>query len=329
MGQRTRGLNDQFQHAISTCYVQTSKKADNHNKQFDNSHRLYSVGRTEDLRGLAKSFSKFMKINHPEIKQVKDVNRDHVYEYLQSNKPNWNNRVMIEKISQFRKIEIVVDYRYNCKPEFSKDIYEPKDKEYEKIRCMKMEKTDLDKLVEKSETSKSNARDGLQFGKRFGLRADGVTWIKGTNINLEDKTLTVKEKNGKIRQVPIKDKDMDFCKEMKEKYGENRICSMTPENYNKQLRRWMKTIKITNKDGKEILMDKKYEKQSQHSIRKLWVQERMAELTGRTERPEDPKGTGEICKLEREAWKQVQKEIGHEDKYFRLELYNTYCKTSN
>jgi len=329
MGMKTRDLNSQLQHAISSCYVQTSQRADDLNPEFDNTHRLYSIDRVKSLRTLSKSFSKFLKQNYHDIKRVKDINRDHVQEYLKSNEKNWNNRVMLEKISEFKKLEIVVDYRYNLKTEFTKDIEIQKDPNYEKIRCKKMERTDLEKLIEKSQDSKSMAKDGLQFGSRFGLRSCGVVWIRGGNINLEDKTLTVKEKNGKIRQVPIKDKDLNFCKEMKEKYGERHICNMTRENYNKQLRRWMKDIKTVDKEGKEITLSDKYPQQTQHSIRKLWVQERLIELTGRTERPIDPKGAGEVCRSEREAWKVIQKEIGHEDKYFRLELYNTYVKTSN
>lgn len=305
---KKHSLKSQFNHAISGAYKQASKKGDRENPEIDHTKNLYSIRRTEALRGLADSFCKYMKENHPEIKWVKDVSRVHVQEYIKSRENQWSERTALEKISQFKKLEIIVNDRFNCRSTFSRDLeVSPK-----KIstRDKAMEKADFEKVREEASKSTSPARDGLELGYRFGLRACEVVGLQGKQIDLEKNVLHLTEtKGGKHRDVPIRERDREFARDLKERAGDGLCVPLKQDSFQRQLKRYIERAGLSDK----------YQNTTEHAIRKLYVRERMEELRG-TEKA-DPR----IDHNERNAWEIVQQEIGHGEK-FRSALYNTYVR---
>jgi len=106
----------------------------------------------------------------------------------------------------------------------------------ESVRDKKMEKTDFDRLKENMKDCRSFARETIEISYRTGLRIDEVAHIRGCDINLENKSLHVIEegaKNGRARDVNIRDKDVEYFKQLKEKY---------PDGYLTCICRSLKTI---------------------------------------------------------------------------------------
>lgn len=305
---KKHSLKSQLNHAISGAYKQASKRGDRANPEIDHTKNLYSVRRTEDLRGLADSFAKFMKENHPEIKWAKDITRVHVQEYIKDRENQWSERTALEKISQFKKLEVIVNDRFNCRAEFSRDLEVSPKKVSTRDRAM--EKADFDKVREEAQRSQSPARDGLELGYRFGLRACEVVGLQGKEIDLERGVLHLTDtKGGKHRDVPIRERDREFARDLKERAGDGLCVPLKQDSYQRQLRRYMDRAGVGDK----------YPNTTEHAIRKLYVRERMEELRG----PE--KADPRTDDRERKAWETVQQEIGHGEK-FRSALYNTYVR---
>ncbi len=197
---------------------------------------------------------------------------------------------------------------------YNKDYEKPKTKE--STRNQAFTPDDLNRLKESMKNSRSFAKEAVEITARCGLRIDEVAHLKREDINLSEKTIFVDRegaKNGKARVVPIRDKDMNYFKELLEKYPERGYFTKTDaKSISKSIRRYMD--KTQDREG--VLLSKKYEKTTDHAIRKLYATERMKELRGN-----EPLSNN---KEEMKNWNIVSKELGHGEG--RKNLYNTYCK---
>ena len=197
---------------------------------------------------------------------------------------------------------------------YNKDYEKPKTKE--STRNQAFTPDDLNRLKESMKNSRSFAKEAVEITARCGLRIDEVAHLKREDINLSEKTIFVYRegaKNGKARVVPIRDKDMNYFKELLEKYPERGYFTKTDaKSISKSIRRYMD--KTQDREG--VLLSKKYEKTTDHAIRKLYATERMKELRGN-----EPLSNN---KEEMKNWNIVSKELGHGEG--RKNLYNTYCK---
>lgn len=197
---------------------------------------------------------------------------------------------------------------------YNKDYEKPKTKESTRDKAFTPD--DLNRLKESMKNSRSFAKEAVEITARCGLRIDEVAHLKREDINLSEKTIFVDRegaKNGKARVVPIRDKDMNYFKELLEKYPERGYFTKTDaKSISKSIRRYMD--KTQDREG--VLLSKKYEKTTDHAIRKLYATERMKELRGN-----EPLSNN---KEEMKNWNIVSKELGHGEG--RKNLYNTYCK---
>ena len=195
-----------------------------------------------------------------------------------------------------------IEYRINNSHPY--EIEQPKNIGRESVRNMSIAREDID-LLRRNMPIDSNARICLEITSRCGLRVNEVACLKRENINLEKRYLEIREgsKNGKWRNVPIRDKDLDFFRNLYENTSHRYIThGVKPDSLNKGIRREMKELGISDK----------YLCTTNHAIRKAYASERMDEERA-------------IGKSERKAWSIVQQELGHGSD-FRQALYNAYIK---
>lgn len=164
--------------------------------------------------------------------------------------------------------------------------------------------------------SRSFAKEAIEITARCGLRVDEVAHLKREDINIKDKEIFVSRegaKNGKERIVPIRDQDIEYFKNLIEKYpADGYLTNINAKSINKGIRRYLE--KTEDKEGQ--LLSKKYPNQTEHAIRKFYATERMKELRGN--KPLENK------KDEMKKWDIVSQELGHGEG--RSNLYKTYCK---
>lgn len=268
-------------------------------------------------RDTAKNLSNFLEQRYPEIKEVRDITPEHIQAWIDSRAENWTEKTLENHLCRIKYLEQQAQRAYgkdNVKF-YDKSIQRPVTKE--STRNKAMDRDDLNRLREEMKESKSFAKDALEISARCGLRIDEIAHLRAEDIDLKNKTLFVQRegaKNGKERTVPIRDKDIQYFKSLKERSPEKGyLTTIHAKSIDKTIRRYMsKTI-----DNKGQLLSEKYQKTTNHAIRKMYATERMNDLRG-SEPLKDRKE-------EMKNWNQVSKELGHGEG--RTALYNTYCKS--
>ena len=145
----------------------------------------------------------------------------------------------------------------------------------------------------------------MEITARTGLRIKEVARLHADRINIEKRVIEVREgaKNGKFRDVPIREKDLAFFRDLKERMaGQYVTRGVNEDTLNKGIRRGLQRAGL----------DKKYAATTNHALRKMYATERMEELRN-------------AGLPERAAWLKVQQELGHGSQ-FREELFRVYVQ---
>ena len=138
------------------------------------------------------------------------------------------------------------------------------------IRNLAMSKGDLNKLKCELGKSKSpNALRAIEISSRVGLRVNEVNHLRFDHIDLEKGCIHAVEgtKNGKKRDVPIREKDLEFFWDLKYSVKQKSpyVCGgILPDSINKAIRRAME----------ETGLNRKYINTTEHAVRKLYATER-------------------------------------------------------
>ena len=299
-----RSIKNQMHHAISTAvaFGQSKRSA----LPDDRANKVYSIGRADDLRATAKSFAGWLQVNHPEIRWVKDIQQDHVREYLDAKKSSWSVRTLGERCGQMGKIGLICHNAFGAG--WDRVDVSPAADCRQQVRNVTMSKDHLAALRESFRGSSSAGATGLEIAARCGLRSAECAALRGKDIDLVKQQIYVSRegaKNGRERYVPIRPKDMAYFAGLRAETGEGYCCKgVSAEGINHTIRGHMRDLGISEQ----------YPTSTIHSIRKAYAQERMAELRGPDPLPERA--------AEIKAWDTVSHELGHGDG--RLDLYNVY-----
>lgn len=198
---------------------------------------------------------------------------------------------------------------------YDKNIKSPEVKK-EKVKDKAMSRDDLNRLKETMKEARSFSRDALEISSRCGLRVDEIAHLKAEHIDLNNKTLYVSPegaKNGRERVVPIRDKDIIYFGELKDRSpARGYLTNINAKSIDKSIRRYMN--QTTDNRGESL--GHKYPRETIHSIRKLYATERMRELRGNEPLADK--------REEMKCWDKVSQELGHGAG--RENLYKTYCK---
>lgn len=308
MGNRIRSLKQQFNYAISqNCHIGESKRAYKGSCAASglspDASRVYSVQYAENLRDCAKSLSNFMNEKHPDVRMVRDIRSEHIQEWLDARSSQWTRQTAECRVSQIEKLQSVLNSTYKIGVDWN--VKPPEVVKADKIRTIGVDRADFERLREAMAGSDCGGKTAMEITARTGLRIKEVARLHADRINLEKRVIEVREgaKNGKYRDVPIRDKDLAFFRELKERMaGQYVTRGVNEDTLNKGIRRGLQRAGL----------DKKYASTTNHALRKMYATERMTEL----------RNSG---LPERAAWLIVQKELGHGSQ-FRAELFRVYVQ---
>ena len=300
MGKR-RSIQQQLNYVISdNCRIGHSKRAENGT----NTGYVYSVQYAENLRDTARNLANYLRSEWPDVKWVKDIKSEHIQAWLDKRSPNWSNATLTNHVSRLKIIEkqIIKTYKIDIDWKFKVLVKE----NFIKIRDVAMTREDYNNLQKKLDQGNSAAKIATSITARTGLRIKEIARLKVDNINLNDMVIEVRDgaKNGKYRDVPIRPSDREFFNELKNSLiGQVYVCDGAKEDsINTGIRRAMKSLGLAEK----------YKSTSNHAIRKMYARETYEQLI-------------EQGYSDKKAWCQVQKDLGHSDKY-RQSLFDTYIK---
>lgn len=302
---KIRSLNNQINYCITqNTRVGESKRAFKSNpNNKDTKGQVFSVQYAENLRDTVKGFTNWLKTEYPEIRLARDIQSQHIQEWIDSKAQQWTQATLDNHISRMNIVCQQINNTFNTNIEL--DIKKPTVIKAQNVRNFAMDKNDLEELRKELSGRKTEAKTALEVAYRTGLRSKEIARLHSDCINTDKWVIEVREgaKNGKYRDVPIRQADRAYFADLKAQTQGQYICKgIGEESLNRGIRRALETI------GKAD----KYPDSTVHAIRKLYATERMKE-----ER--------ETGKNERSAWSIVQQELGH-GKQFRQKLYNTYVK---
>lgn len=306
MGKK-RSLKSQLKYAVQNCRrIGQSKHADKHNSEINVKEGVYSDSSSDALKDTVTNFANYMNDAHPEIGYVRDITVDHVNKWIAAREADWRNITYDNMVSRICKMELLLNKTFHLDLDLSTDIKKrDKDREdKEEIRNVAMSREDLKALIVHLSGSKSpNAMRALEITSRCGLRVKEVSCLKYSRIDIENKCIHVVEgvKNGRKRDVAIREKDMPYFVSLVSAQGNNPYITggIKEDSINKAIHRAMVDIGIRDK----------YINTTEHAVRKLYASERFEEEM-------------KIYNDEKKAFTKVQNDLGHGD--FRVKLFNAY-----
>lgn len=306
-------MQQQLNHAISqNCRFGQSKHADKSNPQIQTKDYIYSIKSAESHRDTVSNFCTWLKDKqahgeHTDIKFAKDITPDIIKEWVTDRSDRWSDKTLESHLSRWNKIETMINNTYHTDLRGLTDFQLPTRENRENMRAVKMERDDLDKLVDDLSSSdrRINALRAVEISSRVGLRIEEIACLRYNRINLDKGVIEVREgaKNGRSRDVPIRQQDKPYFKDLKAQKDHEYVChGVQSKALNKTIRESMKRCEI----------DDKYKLTTNHSIRKLYATERYLDELKK-------------CGDSRQAWEKVQGELGHGTR-FRSELFRAYIK---
>lgn len=260
----SRNLKYQFLYAINSNFTEGANK---HSLKKDgkmNHTRIYSYSDREQLKNLSAALANWMKIEHPEIRMVKEIKADHIQEYLNEKALTCSDATLTTYASLIGKLENIVNVTYGIKTRY-RGFQTPKSASPGKIRNKSMSSEDLEKIEQTSRNSRSSGKLGVQLSDKLGLRACEIVKLKGMDIKLDKGIVHIHESKGKrSRDIPIRKEDEEYFAALKRAYSDNeRICPIQKDSLQKAVRRFLEYSGLSES----------YPKTGIHAIRKKYAQE--------------------------------------------------------
>lgn len=303
---KIRTIKNQLNYVISqNCRIGESKRAYKNNaSNSDKQGQVFSVQYAENLRDTANQFAGFINKNHPEIRLANDIKECHVQEWIDEKSAQWSQKTVDNKISQMKVIFQQMGNTFG-RNDVDININKPKTVKAHTIRNVAFSKDDIELLRQEMAERTTEGKKAVEIAYRCGLRSKEIARLHSSCINTDKWVLEVREgaKNGRDRDVPIRERDRAYFANLKAETAGDYVChGVSEESLNKAVRRALS----------EIGLSEKYRDSTIHAIRKAYATERMME---ERQNQDD----------ERKAWEVVQQELGHGNR-FRQNLYNTYVK---
>lgn len=302
-----RNLRYQFFYAINNNFKEGMDKHSDKANGIKNTGKIYSYSDRKNLVEFSSNFANHMKVNHPEIKMIKDIKPVHIQGFMNEKSKTCSNATMQQYKSKFNKLEKIVNNTYNLKINYSRGYSVPISREATKIRNTQMNREHYNMLKTYFQDSRSSAATAIQLSEKLGLRVSECCKIRPCNIDITNsKVQIIDSKGGRDREVEIREQDKQYFIELKEMYADenDRICPVKEDSINKALSRAMESLGIKSE----------YSDTGIHCIRKMYAQE----LYDSIREVQKEEGYDDINK----ALGQVSQALGHSDN--RLELMKVY-----
>ena len=182
---------------------------------------IFSYSQRKNLIDVSSNFANYMKENHPEVKQVREITSQHVQEFLNS-KTSCSQATLEQYKHQFNKLERLVNDTYKTSVNFHETTTPVSTKNGGgKIRTDMLTTDNYNKLM--SNSINQNFKNALVLSQFFGLRACECSKLQYTDIS-EQGIKIVGLKGGRDRFVKCENEQQKrIIKDFLNKKG--RVCS--------------------------------------------------------------------------------------------------------
>lgn len=238
------------------------------------SGKIYSYSSANARRDVAKNFSNWMKENHPEVKQAKDLTSEHAQGFLNDCASRGCSTDTIKSYrSELSSLGKNINSTYKgSNVDMSKTV-SVKGYNETKVRNTPMKSEHIEALRNSYKVG-STGYNAVTVAQATGARAAELCHMQGRDIHINsDGTATVHVdhgKGGRNRDIIVRNQEhVQNLAEIKNNVGETgRICPCQVGSLHKNLNRHMDKVKdSTGKSLNEV-----YNHQGFHSMRKDYAQ---------------------------------------------------------
>lgn len=226
--------------------------------------KIFSYSDRKNLIDLSSNFCNFMKVNNPDIKFIREIEVNHIQQFLNYKANDCSTKTLEQYISKFNKLEKVVNEVYHVKVNFKSGFIVPFGKE--KVRSISMSREDFNKLLKNMQGSKSLAVNAVTLSGIFGLRVSETINLQGRDIQIDKGILHIHEsKGGRSRDLKIPAENEGYLEKLKASVNETeRIIPLKEDSVNRFLYRQLGLLGLTQYREHNTGI---------HSIRKMVAQE--------------------------------------------------------
>ena len=256
----TKNIKYQFLHAFNQNFKENQDKHSLKKEHRTGQATIFSYSARTNLIAISSCFANWLKNSHPEIKQVKDINPQHIAEFLSTKTDDCSQKTLANYKSLFQKLSSVVNATYHISTNYTKDLILPTSSKNggNKIRCQMLESSDYVILLK---TTNTNLKKALLLSQNFGLRASEISKLKVTDITT-DSIHIIDSKGKRSRTIPIQ--TMAQKQSLLSVYSlinNDRVCPIQHESLQQAFRRELKRTGL----------DKKYPNGCFHLCRKAYA----------------------------------------------------------
>lgn len=315
MGDIARNLKYQFKYAIEqSCRFNADKHAmkQNHAEKRNMSSKTLSYSDRKNLIDVSSNFANWMKENHNDIKELKDINSNHVQEFLNEKAQSCTSATINQYQSKFAKLEKLVNNTYsNANVSYTNTVTPVTSSNTEKLRSKTMSVSDYNKLNDYASNNcrSDNCSKALKLSYHVGLRVSEISKLQQRDIKIHNEssaTVHVADSKGcRSRDIHISNKDsVQALTELRNSVSNanDRIVPIQSESINKAINRAMDRCNM---------QEYKAHKTSVHSLRKAYAQREYDRYKAEGLEP-------------KQAWDRVSEELGHGKN--RDDLYKAYIE---
>lgn len=167
----------------ATAYGESKRSATGGVSGADAGYKIYSVSYHGDLCEEAKSISRLIKTNFPEIRQARQITGNHLQAYLNSKTETCGQETIQKIYSYILKIEKTCEHQYGKCKWGAEKIAVPI-VEGDKIKSTVASDGDYSKIVETMKQANSNVYKSVILSKLTGLRVSETAKITVSQISL-------------------------------------------------------------------------------------------------------------------------------------------------
>lgn len=254
-----RNLKYQFLTAINQHFKAGMDKHSIKHAGEMNGTRIFSYADRSNLVDLAAGFSEYMKQEHPNIREIRQISPDHVQGFLAAKSSTATQATLDQYGSRFAKLERLVNDSYkSCSVDFHSVVVPSSSKCSGKVRTQMLAASDYQTLL--NSTTNTNLHNALLLSYCAGLRASECSKIQSRDWHAASGTLTIVDSKGKrSREVKVPQQHIPAVNAVMSSV-QGRICNCQTESLQKAFRRQLSACGLadTYKAGSLHLARKAY-----------------------------------------------------------------------
>ena len=241
---KTRNIKYQFKHCIDTHF---KEGMDKHSlkAQGKNNGKIYSYSDRKNLIDLSSNFANWLKTNYPNIRQLYEINSNHIQEFLNTKIDICSQKTLEQYQSRFRKLEVLAISTYHINVDYHSAVTPLSSRNGGgKIRNAMLSTDNYNKLLKSTNT---NFRKALTLSFHFGLRAAECAKLRYEDIS--SKGIKIIDSKGKRnRFIPVENNQQKkIIEDFLNKTG--RVCPVQTGSLQQAFNREKKKQGITISNG--------------------------------------------------------------------------------